>query len=215
MRRHRMAFFVLALCAAALVSVNAPAVTQGPTQCTATFDVLHNDRIGSLRLPEGSYQLRTFDLGCARASHLFAEFLQDYNGDLPNPWHYTVQGTGRGTFIFGDAERRFVALRVGDTTPGTPGHASEGGGSHGELACTSTFRVQHDDRIGPLRLRAGQYRITRLGARLSCGAAAKLLARFLDRPSGRLGGGWIVLPQLAEFVKGSSYYGFQVKRVGS
>jgi hypothetical protein len=215
MTRHRLVICGLAIGMAALGAVSAPAQTQGPTQCTASFEVLHNDRIGSLRLPQGAYQLRTFDLTCLRASHLFAEFLQDYNGDLPEPWRYTVQGVGQGTFIFGDAERRFVALRIGDNGSGTSGHASDGGGSHGDLVCPATFRVEHNDRIGRLRLRAGQYRVTRLGARLSCARASTLLARFLDRPSGRLPGGWIVLPQLAEFVKGSTYYGFRVKRVGS
>jgi hypothetical protein len=212
MSRRRLTIFALVLCTAALISVNAPALVQGPTQCTSTFEVLHNDRIGSLRLPEGSYQLRTFDLTCMRASHLFAEFLQDYNGRLPDPWRYTVQGSGRGTFIFGNAQRRFVVLRVGTSTPG---HASQGGGAHGELACNGTFAVEHNDRIGALRLRAGQYQVTMLGARLSCSRASTLLARFLEQPSGRLRGGWIVLPQLGEFVKGSSYYGFRIKRVGA
>jgi hypothetical protein len=211
MSRRRLTIFALALCAAALIAVNAPAIMQGPTQCTATFEVLHNDRVGSLQLPQGSYQVRPFDIGCTRTSHLFAEFLQDYNGVLPSPWHYTVQGVGRGTFIFGNAERRFVVLRVATSTPG---HASQGGGAHGELACDATFAVQHNDRIGRLRLRAGQYRVTMLGSRLSCTRAYRLLAQFLDQPSGRLRGGWIVLPQLAEFVRGSSYYGFRVKRVG-
>jgi hypothetical protein len=212
MSRGRLTVFALTLCAAAFAAANVPAFKQGATQCNATFEVLHDDRIGSLQLPEGSYQLRTFDLSCLRASHLFAEFLQDYNGRLPRPWRYTVQGTARGTFIFGNAERRFVVIPAPDSTPG---HASQGGGVHGELVCNGTFAVGHNDRIGALRLRAGQYRITRLGARLSCSRAATLLARFLQQPSGRLRGGWIVLPQLAEFVKGSSYYGFRVKRVGA
>ena len=212
MSRRRLTILALALCASALIATGAPALMQGQTQCSATFEVLHNDRIGSLQLPEGSYQLRPFDLSCTRASHLFAEFLQDYNGRLPSPWRYTVQGVGRGTFIFGTAERRFVVVRVGTSTPG---HASQGGGAHGELVCPATFAVEHNDRIGPLRLRAGQYRVTRLGARLSCSRASTLLARFLDQPSGDLRGGWIVLPQLGEFVKGSSYYGFRIKRVGA
>lgn len=212
MLRRRLTILALALCAAALIATGAPALMQGQTQCSATFEVLHNDRIGSLRLPEGSYQLRPFDLSCTRASHLFAEFLQDYNGRLPSPWRSTVQGVGRGTFIFGTAERRFVVVRVGTSTPG---HASQGGGAHGELVCPATFAVEHNDRIGPLRLRAGQYQVTRLGARLSCSRASTLLARFLDQPGGQLRGGWIVLPQLGEFVKGSSYYGFQIKRVGA
>ena len=212
MRRHRLLLFAVALGAAA-IAVNAPAVGQSRTACSATFHVQHDDRIGPLRLPEGAYQLSTSKLSCLRASHLFTEFLEDYNGKLPRPWRGTVQGSGQATFTSGRGRASFGVARAGDITPGTPGHASQGGGSHGDLACPGSFEVEHNDRVGGLRLRRGGYRITPLGARLSCASATKLFARFLQRPSGRLPGEWVVLPDVGEFVNGSSFYGFRVKRM--
>jgi hypothetical protein len=200
----------LAAVAATVAAVTATAAGQGPTPCPATFHVLHDDRIGSARLPEGMYQLTPTSLSCAQAAHLFAEFLKDYDGRLPRPWRFTSDNPGEVSFTRGTGPDAFDALRTGDITPGTPGHTDDGGGTHGALACTASFRVQHDDRIGALRLPAGRYRITLLGPRLTCAAAARLFTRFLDRPSGRLGGGWIVLPDAGEFVNGSTSYGFSV-----
>jgi hypothetical protein len=42
----------------------------------------------------------------------------------------------------------------------TGGSASNGGGSHGDLACPEFFEVEHNDRIGVVRFPAGDYRIT-------------------------------------------------------
>jgi hypothetical protein len=212
MRRHRV-LFLLALAIAAGAAASAPAVLQAPVQCSASFHVLHDDSVGTLELPEGAYQITATDLSCLRASHLFAEFLQDYDGKLPRPWRYTAQAAGQGTFARGSSAAQFAVLRTDDATPGTPGHSSQGGGTHGDLACPGTFEVEHNDRVGALRLRRGDYLITLLGSRLSCSRASNLLARFLQRPSGRLFGDWVVLPDLGEFVNGSSYYGFRVKRV--
>lgn len=212
MKRRRMVLFVLALAAAAAVAANAPAGVQAPVQCSATFHVLHDDRIGTLELPEGMYQLRATNMSCLQASQLLAEFLQDYDGVLPRRWSYTVQDVGQGTFTRGRAQ--FQATRIGDVAPGTPGHTVDGGGTHGALACPSSFEVQHNDRVGALRLPRGDYRITLLGSRLSCARASRLFARFLQRPSGRLFGRWVVLPRLGEFVNGSSYFGFQVELIG-
>lgn len=159
------------------------------------------------------YSLTASSMTCSRASHLFAEFLQDYDGKLPQPWRFTVQGTGRGTFVRDGGPTRFVAVRTGDAAPATPGHTTQGGGTHGDLACSGFFEVKHNDRIGALRLPKGDYRLVPLGGRIPCSDVAKLFARFLAYPSGRLPGGWIVLPDAAEFIKGSSWYGFRVKRV--
>jgi hypothetical protein len=210
MRRFRLPLFAVALGAAA-IAVNGPAAGQSQTRCAATFHVQHNDRIGSLRLPEGAYRITTTRLSCLRASRLFTEFLQDWNGRLPRPWSYDVEGRGHGTFDAGRAS--FEVERTGAVTPDTPGHPGQGGGSHGDLACPGTFEVEHNDRIGGLRLPQGNYRITPLGARLSCARASRLFARFLQRPSGRLPGDWVLLPELAEFVNDSSFFGFRVKRV--
>jgi hypothetical protein len=62
-------------------------------RCPATFRVLNNDRIGKLRLPKGPYRVTLLSqrLSCARASQLFASFLQDFEGTLPRPWVLNVQ----------------------------------------------------------------------------------------------------------------------------
>jgi hypothetical protein len=212
MKPHRSMLLALALAVGATGLTSSAASAQtAPTQCAASFHVLHNDRIGSLQLPEGHYLLKTSNLTCATASALFAEFLQDYNGVLPKRWRYSATAVGEGTFTRGS--RSFTAARSAETTPPAPGPNSQGGGSHGNLACPGTFRVLHNDRIGRLTLPKGQYRVTLLGGNLSCNAADSLFARFLNRPSGNLGGGWNVLPGTGEFVRSSSHDGFRVKQL--
>jgi hypothetical protein len=72
-------------------------------RCAASFRVLHNDRIGQLRLPAGSYSitlLQNRGLSCQRASQLFARFLQDFEGNLPGRWRVNPESAsftqGRG-----------------------------------------------------------------------------------------------------------------------
>lgn len=61
----------------------------GGNFCPATFRVLGNDRIGSLRLAKGPYWvilLQRQGLSCAQASQMFTRFLDATNGVLPVPW---------------------------------------------------------------------------------------------------------------------------------
>jgi hypothetical protein len=208
--RPRSALLALVLAAAVALGGGAPAHGQAPQPCPATFHVLHDDTIGELELPEGQYRLTVDGISCARASHLFTQFLSDYNGVLPRPWRYSVDGVGRGTFTGLD---EFTVERTGDTgSPGAgAGSASQGGGSHGDLQCPGTFDVLHDDRVGRLRIPRGDYTVTLLGGNLTCATAERLFARFLRRPRGRLPGRWMVLPQSAEFMKFSSHHGFRIK----
>jgi hypothetical protein len=66
-------------------------------KCRGTFRVVHDDRIGKLRLPRGPYLITAFgDVSCAQASRRFASFLEnDYAGLLPRPWRLRVS---TGTF---------------------------------------------------------------------------------------------------------------------
>lgn len=210
--RHRSALIALVLAAAAALAGSAPAHGQAPRQCAATFHVLHDDTIGELDVPNGQYRLAVDGVSCAKASHLFTQFLRDFNGVLPRPWRYSVEGAGRGTFM---GRGDFTVTRTGDTgsASATPGSARQGGGSHGDLQCRGTFDVQHDDRVGRLRIPEGDYRITLLGGNLTCATAERFFARFLQRPRGRLPRGWVVLPQSAEFMKFSSNHGFRIKPV--
>jgi hypothetical protein len=63
------------------------------------------------------------------------------------------------------------------------------------VSCPS-FQVLHDDRIGPASLPAGAYRIeTAPAAGLTCAAAAKLFARFLQDYDGNLPAPWRVVAE--------------------
>jgi hypothetical protein len=221
MTSRRLAVVTLVAAVGAAAGLGTPALTKTPdgtasqaTQCRATFHVLHDDRIGRLQLPEGAYRLSPSGLTCAQASQLFTEFLKDWDGRLPRPWRISAEAVGQGTFQRGTGLASFDVERVGDVTPGSPGHTADGGGSHGVGSC-GMFRVQHNDRIGRLRLPRGQYMVTTLGPRLSCSTAFNLFRRFLNRPRGNLPGGWVMLGQTGEFMQRSSFYGFRVDPAAS
>lgn len=91
-----------------------------------------------------------------------------------------------------------------------------GAGSAGAAACPS-FRVLHNDRIGPAVLPAGKYEVTpAAGSGLSCARTSQLFARFLEDWDGNLPGKWRVVSQgsgKAKFLNGSRL-GFTVARIG-
>ena len=72
-------------------------------RCPGTFDVLHNDSIGPLRLRKGPYivTLVNREIPCSRVSKLFQSFLDDFEGNLPRPWRVNVQ---TGTFTRGGSK---------------------------------------------------------------------------------------------------------------
>ena len=208
MRRRLGRIALLTTCAGIVaLACSAPARAQATT-CSASFHVLHDDRIGNLELPRGLYGLATTNLTCARASHLFTEFLEDFDGRLQRPWRGTIEGVGQGRFT-ATRDRSFTVVRVAG--PARPGPASEGGGSHGDLLCPGVFAVEDDDRVGALRIPAGDYTITLLGGNLTCATAERYFRRFLKRPLGNLPRRWVVLPRSAEFMKFSSHHGFRIK----
>jgi hypothetical protein len=84
----------------------------GQTRCPATFRVLHNDRIGNLRLMRGKYRVWVRGMSCARSSRLFAQFLDDPIGDLPRPWRLNAR---TGTFRRGARGR--ILFRVKPVRP--------------------------------------------------------------------------------------------------
>jgi len=74
-------------------------------RCPATFRVLHNDRIGALRLPAGPYYIYVVNgLSCGQASNYFRQFLNRTDGRLPAPWRLNVAkakfNTGAGGMAF-------------------------------------------------------------------------------------------------------------------
>jgi len=182
----------------------------GGTSCPSYFTVLHNDHIGRFRIAKGPYRITLLAVGrisCARASRLLARFLQDYDGRLPRPW---VLDRETGTFSFGGS--RTVGFRIKGAVgppvnPNGPVYPSNG------TLCPATFRVQHNDRIGRLRLRRGRYLITRFrGSGLTCSRASRLFRTFLNDFEGDLPRPWIVQSQTGTFRRGrGSKVGFRVK----
>ncbi len=207
-RLSRVRIVVLVGAAAAALAPASSATAQTPGGC-APFHVLHDDHIGKLSLPAGTYAVTPLDssrLSCSAASDLFRQFLEDYNGRLPAPWILNPQ---TGTFARGSGSA--VGFRV------TPASASGGAGPTGRhpvagTSCPAFFTVEHNDRIGRLSVRAGSYRISLLAeGRLSCVRAARLLASFLQDFDGRLPRPWALDLETGTFSAGRNV-GFRIKR---
>ena len=169
-----------------------------------TFEVLHNDNIGRLSVPKGTYQLTLYSpavIGCARAQKALATFLQDFDGRLPSPWTLDV---ATRTFRRGAPDIAFGITRL-DQGPAAR-HLPRG-----TRKCPGTFDVENNDRIGILRLPKGPYFVYVFGGSgLSCRAADRLFASFLDRPSGVLPRPWRVIGRTCTFRNGRRP-GFKVK----
>ena len=193
----------------ALVPGAADAQIPTRTACPGTFQVLHNDRIGALRLPAGAYQITVANpagLSCAKASQNLAEFLQDYDGKIRRPWNINAR---LATFQRGsDGNIAFSLARVG----GTGGNGGGGNNNPTSNACPGYFRVLHNDHIGRLAIPRNSYRITRLNADgLSCSAASRLFTQFLQDYDGRLASPWRLNTTTATFTRGRSQVGFRIK----
>ena len=167
--------------------------------CPASFQVLHNDRIGPAVLPKGAYQIKVLlptGFTCANASKRFTQFLQDYDGKLPAPWAVVAKGTGVAVFTRSGQ----AAFRVSRMSGGGGGGGG-GGGIKGSV-CPGAFRVLNNDRIGPLRFPRGRYRlIVPKGSIITCPNATKLFRQFLNRPAGNLPKNWRMKPTIALFYK--------------
>jgi hypothetical protein len=184
----RLLPIALAVAAAATI---APAAASAavPQACPAGFTVQHNDSIGLLAIPAGTYQLTVADpslLTCDEASDWFQLFLQDFDGRLPKPW---TLDPATATFSAGNGIAFQIARLIG------PGPVHPEG-----RVCPGTFRVLHNDRIGALRLPAGRYHIVLAPSRRpTCSAASQRLAAFLQRPSGQLPAPWRLNAATATF----------------
>lgn len=196
----------LVACACLLAFVpHASAQTAAPASCP-TFQVLHDDAIGTVRIPAGTYAVTPLPgstMTCAAASARFSRFLADYDGVLPYPWWLDPSTM---TFTRGETPNGFTVQRIKNPVP-TPTPAPAGP-TYGGGRCPGTFRVMHDDHIGALKLRAGRYIVTRRG--MSCAASTRMLARFLQRPDGRLPRPWHLNAATGTF-SGPSGAGFRIK----
>lgn len=178
--------------------------------CPGTFRILHDDRIGTFRVPQGSYMITLLSVGritCTQAASFFARFLQDFDGVLPRPW---VLDPETGSFMRGS---RNVGFRIKELV-GPPNPSGGGSGTHptGDR-CPGTFRVLNNARIGRLRLPRGRYRITVLPGGPSCARASSLFTDFLEIFTGDLPNPWRLTVRSATFTRGTSDTGFRVKPV--
>jgi len=185
-----------------------PKQAQAAEVACPTFRVLHNDRIGALNLPKGTYNVTVLNgdkLSCPAASKLFAEFLQDYDGKLRKPWVVNVSAKsftrGRGSDI---------GFKVSKTTSGGGG----GGGGSTTASCPGYFTVLHNDSIGSFKVPKGQYRITLLSTgRFTCAKAVKLFQEFLLDYDGKLPKPWKLSKPSATFFKsGNPSIGFNISK---
>ena len=203
---HLAAAIAALLAALALIALaSAPRADAAKAACGATFSVLHNDRIGDLKLPAGQYDITLIQpdrITCARASHLFSRFLQDFNGVLPDGWRLNV---AKARFTKGGGFGFQVAQHSGG------GGGGGGGGQHpgGNAVKCPTFQILHNDLINGQRFRAGTYQMTALGG-LPCSKASSLLTGFLQNNQNNLPGRWRLDARTGTFLRDGTGKGFQV-----
>jgi hypothetical protein len=165
--------------------------------------VLLDDRIGAAALPAGSYEVTTQEfqgrgISCQEASRLFARFLQDWDGKLPNGWGVRAEGPGKASFSKPSVPESPAGFSVRRTGGGG------GGGGNSELGrlCPGSFTVNAGSDVGPLYFAKGQY-LLYIPARsgIACRRASVLFTRFLGSPGGMLPEPWQVKTQTATFFK--------------
>src|SRR3954454_25078204 len=94
---RRLTIAALALIALAIAILANSDRAAAATKCPNAFSVLHDDHVGKLSLRKGSYTITVTNqntLSCQRASTLFSEFLQDFDGKLPDGWRVSVRRSG-------------------------------------------------------------------------------------------------------------------------
>lgn len=189
----------LALTIAAVAALFAIGFGSGSASAAGcpSFRVLHDDRIGPAVLPAGPYTITPAPgsgISCARASQLFARFLEDWDGNLPGNWRVVAQGRGSARFLNG-SRLGFTVERNGER------EEEESNPVIGRL-CAGTYTVNHTTIVGPLRFRRGQYLIyIPRGSAITCRRASVLFTRFLGQPGGRLPFPWRVRNQTATFYR--------------
>lgn len=188
---------LVGLLAAVAVALTARPAAAAATTCPS-FRVLQNDRIGGAVFPAGNYKITLEDSGltCKSGGELFARFLEDFNGILPNSWKVTGEGSGKASFSRASQAGFSVALTG----------KSEEGGTNPDLGtlCRNTFTVNSSTVVGPLRFTKGAFLIyLPTGSGITCNRASVLFTKFLGA-GGTLPSPWKLLNQTATFYKPSN-----------
>ena len=200
---------LLAIATLATLMLAAPRQAEAASATCPTFRVLHNDRIGKISLPAGTYGMTVLDssrLSCQQASSLFAKFLQDWDGVLPIPWTATSPGSGKATFRKGSGSSTGFSVQRG---------GGGGGGGGQKAGCPGYFQVLHNDRIGSFYVPKGYYKITLLNdAKFTCPQAVKDFQQFLLDYTGQLPWPWTLNQNTATFYKVNARgVGFKINKV--
>jgi len=176
---------------------SAQAATANSAAACPSFRVLHNDRIGDAILPKGNYTIKVAaasGLSCKAASKRFSQFLQDWDGVLPEPWAVVPRRRGKALFTR-NGEPAFTVVR--GIKKGTKPRPSPLGTS-----CSGFFEVLNNDKIGPLSFKRGNYKLViPRGSIITCQQASTLFASFLQFPKGNLPKGWSMKSATALFFK--------------
>jgi hypothetical protein len=206
MKPIRATFVVLAALAATVAFVLPTAAQSAPVAsaaatCPGTFQVLHDDRIGTLKLPAGPYTITTSGkVTCNQASALFTRFLEDWDGILPGGWKVKGSGFASSTAAF--------TVKASVTPPNPPPPNGQ--------TCPGTFTLHDNDKINGLSLKAGNYviQLTKKGASLTCDQAGVQFSTFLTKNYTKpLPAPWTLDVATSTFSEGGGI-GFKVIRTG-
>lgn len=197
----RAAFIALS---AAILAIGLTASGSAATSCPS-FHVLHNDSIGSVKIPAGMYSVTPSGVTCKNSSILIARFLNDYDGVLPGGWVASASGK---TVTFSKTGTSEAIVMKRGYSPSSGGSSNRQNG-----ACPGNFTVLHNDRVGMMKLKAGQYKITTKG--LYCWFDASKLAYFLDYTEGtKLPSPWTVDAAMMKIERSPNHY-FTLKYLGN
>ena len=179
------------------------------TTCGSTFSVLHNDRIGLAEAPGRAVRhhgiVNPNRITCARASHLFSRFLQDFNGVLPEALVAQRRESAlRGATSRASASRLLQQLRRRRwrRRRSAPGRATR-------TKCP-TFQVLNDDLIDGQRFRKGTYQMTALGRSVLHDGIKPAHAASWRTTRTTSPGFWRLDPRTGTFLRDGSGKGFQV-----
>ena len=197
----------------AAAAVAAAATIRRGTICPGTFQVLHDDHIGTFAVPKGHY-LVTLLVG--RPDQLRSKAAA-YLGALPGRLRRRparARGSSTPRPARSCAARRNVGFRIKELAgPPAPAAAAAAAPTRAASAARPRSGCSNNDSIGRLRLRKGPYRITLVGRG---GLVPARLAAVPELPAGLRGHASAALEartsQTATFTRGGSRSaGFRVK----